>query len=272
MNKFYRSVIVLSVTLSTTVAIKTQASQSYLYNFNADGVLKETASLLESSSKYWWLNSGGYLRIENGRGSTVKGELKSTDPWRMLYSLSNREDTDNGYHPQNIFRLLSVQKWKNSRQEAYFNVLEDNLSDSSNRNSSNGILLFNRYQDSNNLYYVGIRVDGSAIIKKKKNGNYYTLAEIKGVYPGNYNRSSSPNLIPKNKWVGLRSETLNLANGLVEIKLYIDKGWQGKWELVAKAIDDGKKYGGAALTSEGYTGIRTDFMDVEFENFRSTEI
>ncbi len=272
MNKFCRFVFVLSITLTTTHAINTEARESYLYNFNTDGNLQEASSLLTSSSKYWWVNSGGYMKIENGKGSTIKDSLKSIDPWRVIYSLNNPKDTDNGYHPQNIFRLVSEKKWTNARHEVYFVVRKDNLSTSSNRNQSNGLLLFNRYEDSDNLYYTGVRVDGSAIIKKKKNGTYYTLAEIKNIYPGTYDKNSSPNLIPKNKWVGIRSETINTNNGGVEIRLYIDKEWKGEWELVAKTIDDGKKYGGSAFTGQGYTGIRTDFMDVEFENFRSIEI
>ncbi len=271
MNKFYRFALALLVTLATTGAINTEAAE-YLYNFNTDGNLQEASSLLTSSSKYWWVNSGGYMKIENGKGSTIKDSLKSIDPWRVVYSLSNPKDTDSGYHPQNIFRLISEKKWLNARHEVYFVARKDNLSTSSNRNQSNGLLLFNRYKDSDNLYYTGVRVDGSAIIKKKKNGIYYTLAEIQGIYPGNYDKNSSPNLIPKNKWVGLRSETMNIAGGAVEIRLYVDKEWKGEWELVAKTIDDGKKYGGSAFTSEGYTGIRTDFMDVEFENFRSKDI
>lgn len=272
MNKFCRFAFVLSFTLLATGTINTEARENYLYNFNTDGNLQEASSLLTSSSKYWWVNSGGYMKIENGKGSTIKESLKSIDPWRVIYSLNNPRDTDNGYHPQNIFRLVSEKKWADARHEAYFVVRKDNLSTSSNRNQSNGLLLFNRYQDSDNLYYAGVRVDGSAIIKKKKNGTYYTLAEVKDVYSGTYDHDSSPNLIPKNKWVGLRTETINVGNGAVEIRLYIDKEWKGVWELVAKIVDDGKKYGGSAFVNEGYTGIRTDFMDVEFENFRSREI
>lgn len=249
-----------------------QPSSPYLYNFNSSGSLQEAGSSGESSSPYWWLNSGGYLKINAGRGSTVIGPLSNQDPQRILYALTNSLDTDGGYHTQNVFRLLSRSLWGDIRQEAYFVVKKDNLSASQNRNSSNGLLLFNRYQDSDNLYYTGIRVDGSAVIKKKKNGIYYTMAQVKGIYPGNYERISSPNLLPKDKWIGLRSEVINRPNGSVEIKLYIDKGWQGKWDLVASVIDNGEKYGGSALLNNGYIGIRTDFMDVEFENFRARSI
>ncbi len=240
----------------------------FLFDFNASETVAETSDMANSSSPYWALNSGAYLKMDNGRGSTVQGSLPSTDFWRLLYANNNPQDTDGGYHPQNIFRLLTRSKWQNARQEAYFVINKDNLSSSSNRNASNGLLLFNRYQDSDNLYYTGVRVDGSAIIKKKKNGVYYTMAEIKGIYPGTYNKSSAPNLLPKNKWIGLRSVVTNVANGSVRVDLYLDKGWSGQWVLVASAVDNGSQYGGAAFTNEGYGGIRTDFMDVTFENFR----
>ena len=38
------------------------------------------------------------------------------------------------------------------------------------------MLLFNRYQDGQTLYYGGVRVDGAAVIKKKLAGVYTTLA------------------------------------------------------------------------------------------------
>ena len=88
-----------------------------------------------------------------------------------------------------------------------------------------------------------------------------------GVYSGTYNRDTNPNLLAKNKWIGLRNEVENLADGSVRLRLYIDKGWQGSWNLIAEAVDDGVRYG-PALKNSGYTGIRTDFMDVDFENYR----
>lgn len=268
---------ILSVTLlaplRSEAAVTAQVVSPYLYNFNSAGTVKESGSMDSSSSPYWWVNSGGYMNmLSTGRGSTYQNELPANDSWRVLYASNNPTDTDNGYHPQNIFRLVTRTKWGDASQEAYFVIKKDNLSSSSNRNASNGLLLFNRYQDGDNLYYTGVRVDGSAVIKKKKNGTYYTLSQPKGIFPGSYSRESNPNLLPKNKWIGLRSEVKNLANGAVEIKLYADRGWTGKWTLVAQAVDDGARYGGAAFTSPGYGGIRTDFMDVEFENFRFQNI
>lgn len=244
----------------------------YLYNFDQSGTLVEAGSLDSSSSPYWWLNSGAYMVFKEdsrgfGRGFTNFGELPSNNYWRELYNRNNPVDTDNGYHPQNIFRLTTRSQWQDARQEAYFVIRENNLSESPNRNASNGLLLFNRYQDGDNLYYTGVRVDGSAVIKKKQNGQYTTLAQVKGIYPGSYNNSDNPNLLPKDKWIGLRSEVVNQSNGSVSIKLYLDKGWSGNWELVAETVDRKNP-----ITKQGYGGIRTDFMDVMFENYRYRDL
>lgn len=265
--------VILALTITTVstpeklfAVTPAQITSPYLYNFNLDGVLNEAGSQSDTTSPYWWVNSGAKMIMKGGRGSTVIGELPDSDYWRVLYSKNNSTDTDNGYHPQNIFRLVTTSKWQDFQQEAYFVIKKDNLSKSSNRNQSNGLLLFNRYKDGQSLYYTGVRVDGSAIIKKKLNGTYYTMAEIKNIYPGTYNRDTSPNLLPKNKWIGLRSQVKNQADGSVIIKLFVDRGWSGNWELVAETVDNGTKYG--PVISTGYAGIRTDFMDVEFENFR----
>ncbi len=282
-NKMVRRVVLflfltLIIVISLLYPTRTQASTAaligspYLYNFDKSGVVKEASSMSESSSPYWWVNSGAYLNITAGRGTTGEGALPLLDPWRAIYLATSPTDTDQGAHPQNIFRLLTRSEWGDSRTEGYFVIKKSNLSASPNRNASNGLLLFSRYQDSQNLYYMGVRVDGSAIIKKKKNSTYYTMAETKNFYPGTYNHDTSPNLLPMNKWIGLRSEVKNLSGGKVEIKLYVDNLWTGTWQLVASAIDDGQSYGGAAFTSSGYNGIRTDFMDVEFDNFRIRDL
>jgi hypothetical protein len=240
-----------------TAAESAVVSSPYLYNFNQNGRLPEAWPLEASNSPYWWVNSGAYLVLDGGRGHTVQGELPGLD-------------TDNGYHPQNIFRLTTRSKWQDARQEAYFIINKTNLSESPNRNESNGLLLFSRYHDGDNLYYAGLRVDGAAVIKKKQGGRYHTLASSPGVYAGTYNRQNNPNLLREQRWIGLRSEVKNLPNGSVSIKLYIDKLWSGNWELVAEAIDDGSQ--GAPLRETGYAGIRTDFMDVTIENYRLRNI
>ena len=242
-------------------------------NFDTNYKVTETGSIGEEGTPIWWLSSGGYFYSSNGVGKTISGSLSAIDPWRVAYSLSNSLDTDSGYYPQNIFRLVLRSQWKNFQQEAYFKIAEDNLSASPNRNSSNGLLFFNRYEDSFNLYYTGIRVDGYATIKKKINGIYYTLA-YKPLLPtaGTYNNATNPDLLPKNVWIGLRSEVKTNPDNTVSIKLYVDNGKTGNWVLAAEAIDDGKTYGGSAFLNAGHAGIRTDFMDVQFNNYKIEEI
>lgn len=242
------------------------------YSFKVEGTLAEAGSMNESSSPYFWLNSGAYFYLKNGIGKTIQGELPQYSKWRLAYSLYNPIDTDNGYHPQNILRFVTRSKWQNFTQEMYLKINKDNLSVSLNRNESNGLLLFNRYQDGNNLYYAGVRVDGAAVIKKKINGNYYTMAYKPFIGGAKYDRVSNPSLLPKNIWIGLRSELKNNPDGTVSIKLFADNGKTGSWILAAEAKDDGKSYGGGAILNEGYGGVRADFMDVEFDDYKITKI
>src|SRR3989344_24106 len=228
-------------------------------------IIEEAGYNLESKNSDWWVNSGGYFFIENGIGKTVSGKLSPTNSWRLKYNASSPLDTDNGYHPQNIFRLISQSSWTNFEQSMYFRVTADNISPSPNRAAHNGVLFLNRYKDSNNLYYTGIRVDGQAVIKKKLKGTYYTLA-LSSLFPGIYERSSNPNLIPKNTWIGIKTLIFDNSDGTVHIHLYTDINRTGSWTLIAKAIDDGTL--GAPLYGEhAHAGIRTDFMDVEFDEY-----
>ena len=237
------------------------------YSFNVDGTLNEAGGSLESTSPYWWLNSGAKLILASGTGKTAQGALSFSDPWRLLYLAENPIDTDSGYHPQNIFRLVTRSKWKNFAETAYFKINKDQLSSSPNRDAHNGLLLMSRYQNGNNLYYAGIRVDGKAIIKKKLNGQYYTLAEKK-IFSGTYNRVSKPSLLPKNTWIGLKSYVTTIGSK-VNIKLYMDQGKTGVWTLILEANDAGQY--GSLIINAGYAGIRTDFMDVEFDDFSIIE-
>ena len=126
-------------------------------------------------------------------GAAAQGHRADDDRWRVRYAISNPVDTDDGYLPQNLFRLILRQKWKNFRQSFYFQIRNVNMTDSPNRNASNGVLMFHRYVDSDNLYYAGVRVDGATVIKKKYRGTYYTLA-TKPMYSGGpYDRASRPN-------------------------------------------------------------------------------
>jgi len=234
------------------------------YEFRIDGTVNESGSMDSSASPYWWINSGGQMTLSAGTGKTIQGNLPLGSYWQRTYAAANPLDTDNGLHPQNIFRVLTRSKWQNVKQIMSFKITKDELSSSPNRDSHNGLLLMTRYIDSNNLYYAGLRVDGAAVIKKKINGNYYTLA-YRNIFPGTYNRLTNPNLLPKNTWIALKTETKNNLNGSVSIKLYMDNGLTGTWTLLLSATDSG--IGGSPITNEGYAGIRTDFMDVYFDNY-----
>ncbi|MEK7452970.1 MAG: hypothetical protein AAB614_01925 [Patescibacteria group bacterium] len=243
------------------------------YDFSYDEILYEAGASDDSSSPYWWLNSGGLLSISGGVGMTNQGDLSIFSKFYKLYEqdeLSNI-DTDGGLHPQNIFRIITrLELDGNIRQEVYANIIADNLSISARRNESNGILLFNRYKDGNNLYYAGVRVDGTAVIKKKVDGIYYTMAQ-KSIFAGKYSkyhRDTNPNLLPKNKWIGVRVDTLTNADKTVTVKLFLDEGKTGNWKEVLSAMDNGSTYGGSAIQSPGYGGFRTDFMDLFFDDYR----
>ena len=238
-------------------------------NFNKNEIIEESGSMNENSSSNWWLNSGAFFIKEDGVGKTLFGEIDKNSKWQNAYVKYNAVDTDNGFYPQNIFRLITKSKWQNFQQTIYVKIKKYNLSESKNRSESNGLLLFNKYRDSDNLYYTGIRIDGTVVIKKKIDGIYYTLAQ-KPFYNADvpYNRDTNPNLIPDQKWIGLRSEIRTNPDNTVDIKLFIDKDKTGNWILAAEAKDDGKTFGGAAILGEGYGGIRTDFMDVEFDNYK----
>ncbi len=230
-------------------------------------ILEETSSMKKSKNSLWWLNSGGFMYFKEDGFSTNIGALPEDSNWRKLYAESNSRDTDNGYFPQNIFRLVSRNKWKNFSQSVYFNIEKVNLSKSKYRNESNGVLLFNRYQDGDNLYYTGLRVDGNVIVKKKIEGEYFTILE-KNIFKekGKYDKNNNPNLIPENTWLGIKSELENTKDNKVSIKVLIDFG-NGKWDSVIETEDEGDKYGKRPFLNRGYAGIRTDFMDVKFKNY-----
>jgi hypothetical protein len=267
-NQMKKSIALLAAGVFLLPQLANVASANFSYPFSSTGVLQETGSKKDSSSPGWWVNSGAYMKVGGSYGSTIKGSLESTNRWRVLYNKANPTDTDNGYHPQNIFRLVTKDaSYKNLRQEAYFKITRDNLSKSSNRNQSNGLLLFNRYQDGFNLYYTGIRVDGSAVIKKKKGGTYTTLSQKYGIFPGTYSTSNKVSLLPKNEWIGLKSEIKDNADGSVNIKVYMDRGKTGVWKLIAETTDKSD-----VIVGSGSGGIRTDFMDVTFDDFKLSKI
>ena len=246
-----------------------QSDSQFIYSFNSTGILNETGSMEESPSPYWWVDSGGQLIVGGGTGSTMMGYAPAGSYWRALYQNDNPEDTDEGAHPQNIFRLVTKSTWENFAAQADFFIAKDNFSSSTNRNASNGLLLMSRYADAGQtLYYAGIRVDGTAVIKKKYKGTYYTMAQQQ-VFPGAYQGDQdSQNLLPHGEWISLRSEVSTLADGSVEVKLFTKLPTDPGWSEVLDAADSGQYDGTPPISAAGFAGIRTDFMDVEFQNYK----
>lgn len=240
------------------------------YTWNVSDTLNEAESPEQSDSPYWWLNSGGKLIIQNGEGETIRGDLPKDDIWRVAYAKDNPTDTDEGSHPQNIFRLITRSSWTNVSVSVPFYIFADHFSASKQRYGSNGLLLMSRYQSGGQtLYYAGVRVDGTAVIKKKFHGTYFTMAQ-KQIYPGAYDKVKNPTLLPHGVWITLRSDTITNADGTVTVKLYRQDN--GNWTELLEAKDDGKMWGETPpILHSGGVGIRTDFMDVGFGTLSAQE-
>ncbi len=254
--------------------IKEPAVKKTMFRDDFDGseTLEEAVSASRSDSQDWWLNSGAMLYEQDGVGKTIYGELPLGSKWQIHYSRSNPQDTDNGLHPQNIFRLLTKTKWTNSSQRLYFTIDDDNKSLSPHRDASNGVLLMIRYKDEDNLYYAGLRVDGNVVIKKKIDGEYYTMGNKKVFFGQKYDKNENPNLLPKNKVIGIRADASNSENGKVIIAVYIDETESDNWTEVLSVTDDENEFGGKAFVDSGNGGIRSDFMDVRFDHYAIWEI
>ncbi len=265
-NIHYAAVEYVNEILSTDVFQAGPRRVDFTENFDKDMTIEENWPLHKSGNANWWVSSGAYLYYEGGIGKTIQGNLDTSDEWVGKFYRANATDTDNGYRPQNIFRLVYKNRAKDFTQSVYGKINYYEVSGSENRNASNGILLFNRYQDEFSLYYAGVRVDGKAVIKKKLNGTYSTLA-VKSIFEGEYDREKNPNLIPVDTWIGIKTVISTQEDKSTKISLYTDIGHTGEWTHVLEVVDDGKLYD-SVITRAGYGGIRTDFMDVSFDDFR----
>lgn len=271
-SKFLIIVPLLLTLLSSLFPVTAEAATTapvdsvWHYKFGVNGTLVETGSMSNSSSPYFWLNSGGALTLKDGQGHTVQGRLKLGSYWQKLYGTNNPLDTDGGYLPQNLFRLVTRNTWTDVSEEVRFKINKVNLTDTPNRDGYSGILLMSRYRDGNNLYYAGIRQDGTAIIKKKSGGKYTTLGSAR-VWSGTYNKTTNPNLIPEDTWMRLKSETDTLTDGSTKVTLYLDEQDSGSWKKLLEVTDKSGDADGAPVAGPAHTGIRTDYMDVSFDDY-----
>lgn len=223
-----------STVLAATISLP------FWYDFRTAGILSEADSPAASSSAYWWLASGGQMSIANGIATTLPGT--------------------------HLFQLFLRTKVRDCSLETYVRKTKDNLESAANRYPYNGISLFLRYADDNNHYYAGIRADGYVIIKKKRNGVYYTLAQKK-ILTGTFNATTSPNLIPSGTWIGLRAAIVNNSSGIPTLSLFTDIGKTGIWKSALEVVDDAALFG-ASLPNAGTCGMRSDFMNLSLDDFR----
>lgn len=228
-------------------------------------------SLIEESSKVstgeWHLVSGGQALIQEGQIGTIQGALSSSSKWRKAYLRKNPLDTNNGFLPQNIFLLLSREIYEHPLSQVYFNIQKTNLTESPNRSEWNGVYLVSRHKDTSNFYLAGLRVDGQASIRKKVAGVYTTLA-VEPVFTSSvYDKDLEPNLIPQDKWTGLRSTLTTDVDGRVRIVLEGDLAGTGEWQVLAEAVDSG-----VLVEDSAPTGLKSDFMDVIYTGYSVEEI
>ena len=234
--------------------------------------LEETSSPNLSSNPCWWLNSGAVFSMEDSVGETLQGELSLLSKWRELYEKSDSIDTEGGLYPQNLFRLINKSKWQDVRTSVDVSISSYRLSSSPNRNGTNGVFLIARYIDANTLYLAGIRTDGTAVIKRKLNGVYRTLGSVWFNPNAIHSYSSDSNFLPMGNWFGLAMEVKNGEDGEVHIKLDFSEDGT-KWQTLLSTSDwPGSFENGLFLRAPSSVGIRTDFLDAEFKNYKITKL
>ena len=111
----------------------------------------------------------------------------------------------------------------------------------------------------------------AAVIKKKMGGTYYSMASAK-IFPGTYHKQTNPTLLPQRQWMGLRLVTEDESDGSVTLTLYLDRNNTGNYEEVARATDRPGSYGTSVISGPGHAGIRTDYQDVLFDDYKLTTI
>ena len=224
-------------------------------------VIEETRSSETSSSPMLWVSSGALFFVNDaGLGTTVVGELPPDHPWRQEYARTNPRDTDGGGHPQNVFRLFRREILGNAVGGLTFRLLATNPSDSPERGPWSGVFLLHRFLGGGDFYAAGVRMDGRAVIKRKRDGAFTTLA-LRDLFgsPAAFDRNANPNLLPAGRPIRLDTRVETLGDGSVTLGLSVDG------EPVLEATDPGP----SAIRSDGFPGMASDFMDLEIRRLEA---
>jgi hypothetical protein len=86
------------------------------------------------------------------------------------------------------------------------------------------------------------------------------------VIMGHYDRDQNPDLLPHGIWMQLAATTVTNADRSVTVTLSIEHN--GVSQEVLSATDAGRYDGTPPITGAAPQGIRTDFMDVRFKDYR----
>ncbi len=270
------AIAVLAVIVGTqsfaSAATAANINLPFSYNFSYPGQLEQAQTIDQSSSPYFWLKYGGRVKIANGVGSTITGSVPATDTWYKVYSKMDLVEFDNGSHPQNRFFMLMRNSGSetDTSSQVYLNHLASNLSNIKNVHEYNAESLVVRYQDDNNYYFASIRTDGYLTLRKKVGGVYKTLASKK-VLAGSFNPTSAPDLIPTNKWIGLKVTVINSSTSMPTLTVYTDIGRTGTWRMELSATDDPAVYG-QSIANAGLVGIKSDYSDMQFDDLIVTKL
>lgn len=188
-----------------------------------------------------WNNYPDQSLIECSSDQTASSKINVTSG--CLFTKVS-ENAHYGFTETYNFRMIADAKTKRGKtiwwadQAPEYQAIITRWHDTAPDYSYAGIHIFARYHDEDNLYVASWRHDGYITVKKKINGVYTTLASQYYGVP----LISTPYV-------------LQLTTTGNELKFLLDN------TVVLTAADD-------ELTS-GTVGIRTDYVDTQFDNWRN---
>lgn len=222
----------------------------------------ETSDPNNSNSYDWQLTSGGYYDLNKGVLRVNQVDLPSDHKWAKAYATN--VDAEGGAHPENIARIISRQSdFQNFTLSSTFQINRVSLSDSPNRTGDKGLFHMVKYNSQDDLYYCGIRLDGDAVIKRKAGSVYSTLAQIKW-WPGEYDKTTHPCLIPVGVTIGLKTIVKSI-NGVTSLTFFVTEPGTTRYIPVLTVSDNYP-----ALSGPGKIGFRGDFLSWQLDDISIT--